>query len=217
MKKRLFIFGVCLCVAGRLIAQDVHFMMQHEKTTMKSSVHGSNGIPLKLKTNLLYDALHVPNLSAELGLGKNMSIGLDYWYTWFDSNPTHNYWRSYGGGIGIRRYFGRQSYRQSLTGHHIGIVSQMGMYDVEYGKRGNMSDFSYTLGTEYGYVFPLSSRFSLDLSVAFGYFGGRYKVYDPIDTHYVWKKNHNRNYFGPIKADITLAYQISKCRKGDKR
>lgn len=167
--------------------------------------------------NLLYDALYVPNLSAELGLGKNMSIGLDYWYTWFDSNPTHNYWRSYGGGIGIRRYLGEQSYRQSLTGHHIGIVSQMGMYDVEYGKRGNMSDFSYTLGTEYGYVFPLSSRFSLDLSVAFGYFGGRYKVYDPIDTHYVWKENRNRNYFGPIKADITLAYQISKYRKGDKR
>ncbi len=51
MKKRLFIFGVCLCVAGRLIAQDVHFMMQHEKTAMKSSVHGSKGIPLKLKTN----------------------------------------------------------------------------------------------------------------------------------------------------------------------
>ncbi|MQN90559.1 hypothetical protein F7D34_13845 [Prevotella copri] len=39
----------------------------------------------------------------------------------------------------------------------------MGMYDVEYGKRGNMSDFSYTLGTEYGYVFPLSSRFCLHL------------------------------------------------------
>ena len=77
MKKRLFIFGVCLCVAGRLIAQDVHFIMQHKKTAMKSSVHGSKGIPLKLKTNLLYNALHVPNLSAELGLGKNMSIGLD--------------------------------------------------------------------------------------------------------------------------------------------
>lgn len=75
MKKRLFIFGVCLCVAGRLIAQDVHFIMQHKKTAMKSSVHGSKGIPLKLKTNLLYDALHVPNLSAELGLGRNMSIG----------------------------------------------------------------------------------------------------------------------------------------------
>ena len=52
-----------------------------------------------------------------------------------------------------------------------------------------MSDFSYTLGTEYGYVFPLSSRFSLDLSVAFGYFGGKYKVYDPIDTHYVWQES----------------------------
>ena len=43
------------------------------------------------------------------------------------------------------------------------------------------------------------------------------QVYDPIDPHYVWKENRNRNYFGPIKADITLAYQISKYRKGDKR
>lgn len=63
MKKRLFIFGVCLCVAGRLIAQDVHFMKQHEEAVMKSSVYASKGMPLKLKTNLLYDALYVPNLS----------------------------------------------------------------------------------------------------------------------------------------------------------
>ena len=39
MKKRLFILGVCLCVAGRLIAQDVHFMKQNEKAVMKSSVY----------------------------------------------------------------------------------------------------------------------------------------------------------------------------------
>ena len=49
MKKRLFIFGVCLCVAGRLIAQDVHFIMQHKKTAMKSSVHGSKGITIEVE------------------------------------------------------------------------------------------------------------------------------------------------------------------------
>ena len=57
MKKRLFIFGVCLCVAGRLIAHDVHFMKQHEEAVIKSSVYASKGMPLKLKTNLLYEML----------------------------------------------------------------------------------------------------------------------------------------------------------------
>lgn len=107
------------------------------------------------------------------------------------TNPCHRYWRSYGGEIDIRKYFGSQALKSHLTGHHLGAVSQIGMYDVEFGKRGNMSDFSYTIGAEYGYTFPISPRVSLDLAMALGYFGGTYKVYDPIDTHYVWQENRN--------------------------
>ena len=96
------------------------------------------------------------------------------------------------------------------------LRDKMGMYDVEFGKRGNMSDFSYTIGAEYGYTFPISPRVSLDLAMALGYFGGTYKVYDPIDTHYVWQENRNRRYFGPVKADITLAFQIGKNYRTEK-
>ncbi|MFR4330832.1 MAG: DUF3575 domain-containing protein, partial [Lachnospiraceae bacterium] len=120
------------------------------------------------------------------------------------------------GEIDIRKYFGSQALKSHLTGHHLGAVSQMGMYDVEFGKRGNMSDFSYTIGAEYGYTFPISPRVSLDLAMALGYFGGTYKVYDPIDTHYVWQENRNRRYFGPVKADITLAFQIGKNYRTEK-
>ena len=165
---------------------------------------------VQLKTNLLYDALIVPNIAAEMHVGKNYSVGLGYWYTWWSSNPSHRYWRSYGGEINLRKYFGRQTAKNPLAGHHLGVVSQMGMYDVERGSRGYMSDFSYTIGAEYGYAFGISRRLTLDLALAVGYFGGTYKVYDPIDTHYVWQETRSRKWFGPVKAEATLAFRLWK-------
>ncbi len=168
---------------------------------------------IQLKTNLLYDALVASNIAAEMHIGKNYSIGLGYWYTWWSYNPSHEYWRTYGGEINLRKYFGKLTAKNPLTGHHLGVVSQMGMYDVEWGGRGYMSDFSYTIGAEYGYSFDFAPRLSLDLALAVGYFGGTYKVYDPIDTHYVWKETRNRVWFGPVKAQVTLAFHLWKDKK----
>lgn len=214
MKKYLFLLLLVLSGTSRMAAQGI------QVTEAVSSIHGKDiakkPIQCRLKTNLLYDALAIPNIYAETHLGRNYSIGLGYWYAWWSHNPSHNYWRSYGGEIDIRKYFGSQASRATLTGHHLGVMSQMGMYDIEFGKRGYMSDFSFTVGGEYGYTFPISERVSLDLAVGIGYFGGTYKVYDPIDTHYVWQENRNRKYFGPVKADITLAFQIGKIHPKEK-
>lgn len=204
MRKKLFVFLLCILPSCQIVGQDIHFIQRGNR-----DVNPPVGA-WKFKTNLLYDMLAVPNISAEAHLGRNWSLGLGYWYTWWKANPYHRYWRSYGGELDVRKYFGRQASLRPLTGHHLGLESQMGMYDVEFGKRGNMSDFSYTIGAEYGYTFPVSRRLSLDLSMAIGYFGGTYKVYDPIDTHYVWKKSLDRNWIGPVKADITLAYHFGK-------
>ena len=184
MRKILFLLLLAFPCTSRIAAQDIHFIGKRSVDTCHAKANCKNPILWKLKTNLLYDAFVIPNISAEMHLGRNWSAGLGYWYTWWKTNPCHRYWRSYGGEIDIRKYFGSQALKSHLTGHHLGAVSQMGMYDVEYGKRGNMSDFSYTIGAEYGYTFPISPRVSLDLAMALGYFGGTYKVYDPIDTQY---------------------------------
>lgn len=210
MRKILFLLLLAFPCTSRIAAQDIHFIGKRSVDTCHAKANSKNPILWKLKTNLLYDAFVVPNISAEMHLGRNWSAGLGYWYTWWKTNPCHRYWRSYGGEIDIRKYFGSQALKSHLTGHHLGAVSQMGMYDVEFGKRGNMSDFSYTIGAEYGYTFPISPRVSLDLGMALGYFGGTYKVYDPIDTHYVWQETRNRRYFGPVKADITLAHLVAR-------
>ena len=167
---------------------------------------------LALKTNILYDLIATPNISGELYVGNNWSVGMGYWYTWWNTNPMHKYWRTYGGEIYARKYFGAMASKQPLSGHHLGFVSQMGMYDFEFGNTGNMSDFSYSLGIEYGYSFPLANRINLDISSSFGYIGGKYKIYKPIDTHYVWQETRNRRWIGPTKAEISLVFILG----GDK-
>lgn len=54
---------------------------------------------LAIKTNMLYDALGVPNIGMEFSLGKRWSIAADWMYAWWNNNHHHNYWRIYGGGI----------------------------------------------------------------------------------------------------------------------
>lgn len=156
MRKILFLLLLAFPCTSRIAAQDIHFIGKRSVDTCHAKANCKNPILWKLKTNLLYDAFVVPNISAEMHLGRNWSAGLGYWYTWWKTNPCHRYWRSYGGEIDIRKYFGSQALKSHLTGHHLGAVSQIGMYDVEFGKRGNMSDFSYTIGAEYGYTFSPS-------------------------------------------------------------
>lgn len=216
MKKKLFIFLFGILAMGNASAQSDCCRHENVLDTTRQEVVSKQSHPFRLKTNILYDVLLIPNVSAELHVKNNWSLSLGYWYAWWKSNASHRYWRSYGGEIGVRKYFGSQSAKQLMTGHHLGLESQMGMYDVEFSKRGNMSDFSYTLGAEYGYAFPISSRINMDLSMALGYFGGRYKVYDPKESHYVWSENRNRKYIGPVKAEISFSVLLGKIEKGGK-
>lgn len=168
---------------------------------------------VQLKTNILYDALVVPNLSAEISLNKSWTIEVGYWYTWWKNDTSHKYWRGYGEEIDVRKYLGKHDSKVPFSGHHVGATFQMCLYDIEFGNRGYMSDFSYGIGAEYGYSVPLSSKARIDFAIAVGYFGGRYRVYDPMDSHYVWKENRNLHWVGPVKAGISFAYILNKKHK----
>lgn len=168
-----------------------------------------------LKTNFAYDAIMVPNLGVEYYLGKGYSVGASYWYTWWRSrlseNKQHDYWRSYGAELNVRKYLGKEGVAKPLTGQHIGMLVQIYMYDSRNrGRRGHMSDFSYNVGVEYGYSLPVLKRLNVDFGLALGYVGGKYKVYDQKDGHYVWEGTKYRSFFGPVKIDISFAYQLGK-------
>lgn len=172
---------------------------------------------MSASTNMLYDALLVPNIGVEFYLGRNWSVAADWMYGWWDTNRRHRYWRVYGGEIALRRWFGSAAARKPLTGHHAGIYVQAITYDFEFGGKGQMAgepggslwdQCSFGAGLEYGYSLPVSTRLNIDFSVGIGYFGGKYYEYRPIDGHYVWQSTRHRRWFGPTRAMVSLVWLI---------
>lgn len=173
-----------------------------------------------VKTNLAYDAILIPNIGIEVNLAQRWSIGLNWMYAWWKTDLKHIYWRTYGGDIEIRHWFGNKATQKAMTGHHIGLYGQIITYDFELGGRGYLGDkWSYGAGVSYGYSFPLSRHFNIDLSLGLGYLTGIYKEYLPIDDHYVWQKTRQLHWFGPTKAEISLVWLIGNhninIKKGD--
>ena len=189
--------------------------------------HDSLPATFAVKTNLLYDAVLIPNIGAELYIGGRLTLGADVFYTWFSSDNRHRYWQGYGGYFTIRHYFGHNSKPSTLnskhfnsklfTGHHLGLYVLALTYDVEFGGRGYQADkLGWGGGLEYGYSLPIGRRLNLDFSLGIGYQSGDYKTYDPIDDHYVWQSTNKRHYFGPTKAEVSLKWLLGG-RKGGGR
>lgn len=164
-----------------------------------------------VKTNMLYDALLVPNGGLEIYIGKNWSIDAYWMYAWWKSDRVHNYWRTYGGDVELRKWLGSAARRKPLTDHHIGAYAQIVTYDFELGGRGYLADrWSYAAGVSYGYSLPVAKRLNIDFSIGLGYMGGEYKEYLPQDGHYVWQSTKRRHWLGPTKAEISLVWLIGR-------
>lgn len=182
-----------------------------------------------LKTNMLYDALLIPNIGAELHIGRGWSVGCNWMYSWWKNDTRHNYWRIYGGELGIRKYIGHRATKNPLTGHHLGIYSQILTYDFETGGRGYMAGTpggtlldkaNYTVGLEYGYSLPVNRKLNIDFTLGAGYMTGQYHEYLPLDGCNVWQSTKQRRWFGPTKAEISLVWFVghnSYNEKGGKR
>lgn len=172
---------------------------------------------MDLKTNLLYDALAIPNLGIEFYLGKQWSISGDWMYCWW-KNDNHNfYWRAYGGTLALRKWFGSKAKDKPLTGHHLGIYAGAVTYDFELGGMGYMGGIpggtlwdrcNYMAGVEYGYSLPVTRRLNIDFTIGVGYLGGKYVKYEPKNGWYAWVSTNKLNWFGPTKAEISLVWLI---------
>lgn len=172
---------------------------------------------MALKTNLLTDALALPNIGAEFYVGKNWSVGANWTYGWWDNDRKHRYWRAYGGDVVVRRWFGKKAAGKPLTGHHIGLYAGIVTYDFEFGGTGYMGGIpggtlwdrcNYVAGVEYGYSLPVARRLNIDFTLGIGYAGGKYIKYDPKNGYYQWKSTNRLTWIGPTKAEISLVWLI---------
>ncbi len=179
-----------------------------------------HGVIWAIKTNLLYDALTLPNLGVELRLDNRWTVSADWMYGWWNNNFSRHYFlRAYGGELSLRRWLGRRDVMKPFTGHHIGIYGQVFTYDFRKGNHGYMGGkpkgtlwdkMSYAVGAEYGYSVSLCRRLNLDMSLGVGYMSGIIHDYTPMDGCKVWQRTRIRRWFGPTKAEISLVYVIGK-------
>lgn len=164
---------------------------------------------MAVKTNMLYDLALVPNIGLEFYLGKNISVAGNWMYSWWKNDRIAWYWRTYGGDLAVRYWFGPDAEKKPLSGHHLGVYGQIITYDFETGGRGYLGDrWSYAGGIEYGYSLPVARRLNIDFNLGVGYLGGEFKEYLPIDGHYVWQATKKRNYIGPTKLEVSLVWLL---------
>ena len=172
---------------------------------------------MDISTNMLYDALAVPNIGVEFYLKKNWSIGANWLYGWWKTDRKHRYWRIYGGDITVRKWLGKAALEKPLTGHHLGLYGQILTYDFEWGGRGYLGGkpggtlwdkMNWGIGLEYGYSLPVARRLNIDFSLGVGYLHGEYQEYLPEDDCYVWQATKKRRWFGPTQAKVSLVWLI---------
>lgn len=163
------------------------------------------------RTNMLYDLLLIPNIGIEAYVTDNISVNLNWLYSWWKSDSRNIYWRAYGGDLHLNYWF--DTSQHFWDGHHAGVYAQMLTYDFEWKGRGYQGPrFNWGMGFSYGYAWWLSDRFSIDFSIDVGYLGGKYYTYDPSDKRgiYYIEDTKHLNWFGPTKAEVSLIWKIGK-------
>ena len=187
-----------------------------------SQVHPESQAPsvvsyFALKSNLLYDALLVPNLSLEASIGSGWTLGAGGMLAWWSKDAKHRYWRIYGGDLEIRKYFGTLSKSKPLQGHHLGIYGDFLTYDFEFGAKGYQSKATYAAGIRYGYSHPIGKRLNLDFALGIGYLHSNYKTYVPRDGCYVYQETKKQKWLGPTQAEISLVWLLGKGNTNKKK
>ena len=207
------------------VQSEVEIEYEGKVYTVKINQEGKKELKpfyMGIKTNMLYDLALVPNVGVEFALGKRVSVVGNWMYAWWKSDNVNWYWRTYGGDLALRWWFGKAAKEKPLQGHHIGPYGQIITYDFEVGNKGILADkWSWSAGLEYGYSWPITRRLNIDCTLGAGFHVGEFYEYLPIDGHYVWQATKRRQYIGPTKLEVSLVWLLGRGNenvgKGGKR
>ncbi len=211
LQRHASLLVLCFCSLFNLMAADT------DTTLTKRQDMSKFELPITIKTNMLSDVAAIPSIGVEAHVSQGYSVAAIYWNSWWSSKSRHRCWRTYGFELAGRYWLGRHTQKALHQGHHIGLYAQILLYDFEWGGKGYLSGEpgknlfhhpTYGIGAEYGFSLAISSCLNLDFVIGFGYLGGQYSVYKPIDGHFAWLRTKQRRWLGPTKAEISLAWHI---------
>ena len=170
--------------------------------------------PFAIKTNLLYDAASVLNIGIEAPIRDRWSVAFDWVCPWWSSYERQKYLQLLYGSLEGRYWFGNREDKLQLTGWFAGIAAGGGIYDLMYdAMNGIQGEFS-TCGVVGGFAHTVnkSGTLRLEYSVGLGWMGTEYVKYwwDEYDYTLIAPspQTWRTNWFGPIKAQVSLVYML---------
>ena len=159
-----------------------------------------------LKTNLLYYAALMPNVELEWRFNKRWSVAIDGDMAWWGGGV-----RKYRLAVITPEVRYRFLSREAWRGMYVGVFIGPGMYDLENRGDGYEGEGVMT-GVSLGYAWPIAKRLSLEAGLGVGYIYTRYKVYEPMDGHYLYQRTKELNYFGPLRVRLALVWRFGHRR-----
>lgn len=170
---------------------------------------------LALKTNLLFDALLMPNVEAEVPLGDRWSVLGEWAFPWWRKKDDSSTLQYLNGGV-EGRYWLRLWKQPSdashpLRGHFLGLFGGGGKYDIGHHSEGYQGTF-WMAGISYGYSLPLNRVLNMEFSLGAGFLSTRYKHYkveDALKIHQLGEKERYR-WLGPLKAKVSLVWMLDR-------
>lgn len=168
-----------------------------------------------VRTNMLMDAVMIPNIGLDVYLAPNWSIGLNWAYSWWKRDKTSFYWRAYGGDLHADYWF-RKPDNLKWTGHHVGVYANLLTWDFGSGNTGYQAPkWVYGGGISYGYALQVRKHLSIDFGLGLGFLHGKQHKYNPGDKaiygdKYFIQNTKKLNWFGPTKLEVSLIWKIGK-------
>ncbi len=176
---------------------------------------------VSVHTNLLYWATATPNIGADFGLGRKVSLSATLGYNafnfpnhttpdGFDANPKLHHWLA----SGEVRYWLRHAFRGVYFGLH-GLGGQYNAGGVRFPsflKDTRYEGWGAGVGLGAGYHLPLGRHWGIEASVGAGLLHLHYTKYE-CGSCGRRLYTRSRNIFGLTKAAITVSYLFSTTPK----
>ncbi len=161
----------------------------------------------RIKTNALYWAVLVPNVSVETYLGPHFTFNGDVVMSFWES--IHG--RPYMGGqvIAEGRYYIKEAFRGFYAGAYFGFdryrVSKWDhpATDIHHG-------YGLAPGLTLGYQFSIGGRWNMDCYVGGGWHAGRYYMTDKNTGEVTVEKWNKSGEWIPYKAGVAFSYRLGK-------
>lgn len=164
-----------------------------------------------VKTNLLFDAVLMPNIELEVPIGRHWSLNGEYMFPWWLINGDKYCLQILMGGLEGRYWLGKRSERDILTGHFLGLYAGGGKYDLQWDQNGYQGEFFIAAGVSYGYAHSIARNLRLEYSIGIGMLRTDYRHYQPRNNHQtlLWQENGEYTWLGPTKLKISLVWLIT--------